>query len=155
MLDEVGLSGAVGFGVGEELADDIELVVAGEVEGFLGEGGAIAAGEDDKVFDDVGEAGAGEEVFPEVGGAVSGGVGGIAFAEVVAFVEGEEVGVGFVEFGGHPDFVGVYGEVDDAAGELEEGFAGISIGFVLFFGVVDGLVGPGIFEFEGDDRDAV
>lgn len=36
MLDEVGLSGAVGFGVGEELADDIKLVVAGEAEGFLG-----------------------------------------------------------------------------------------------------------------------
>ena len=82
-------------------------------------------------------------------------VGGIAFAVVVAFVEGQKVGVAFVEFGGHPDFFGVYGQVDDAAGKLEQRLSRIAVFFVLLSGVVGGLPCPGVFEFQGGHGNAV
>jgi hypothetical protein len=65
------------------------------------------------VFDDVGEAWGGEQVFPEVGGfvpprSIGLKVRGVALAVVMAFVEGKEVGIGPIQFGGHPHFIGIY-----------------------------------------------
>ena len=61
MLDQVSMSDSIRLSVGEELADDIDLVVAGEEEVFLLEGRfRVFGGEDGKVFEDIGEAGTGE-----------------------------------------------------------------------------------------------
>jgi hypothetical protein len=98
-----------------------------------------------------------QDVFPEVGGAVAScGVWGVASAAAVASVEGEEVGGGSGEAGGHPDGFGVEGEVDEgAAFEFKEGFAGFAVFAVLGFGLFGGLSGKGVFEFEGNEGDAV
>lgn len=59
----------------EQLAHNIELLITGEEEGFLVQGCAGIARNDGEEFDDVGEALAGEEVLPEVGGFMPVGVG--------------------------------------------------------------------------------
>jgi hypothetical protein len=72
----------------EQLAHDVKLLIAGEEEGFLLKGCAAIARNDCEVLDDIGKTLAGEEVFPEVGGFVPVRVGRVAFAVVMAFVEG-------------------------------------------------------------------
>lgn len=70
---------AVGFGMAEQLPHYFKLVIAGKVEGLFSQGGAGITGNDGEVFNDVGEAVAGEQVFPEIGGFVAIGVGWVAF----------------------------------------------------------------------------
>lgn len=112
----------------------------------------------DESGDQIKEAVTLEDFFPEVGGAiiVAVRIGWVSGSALVALVEGEEAGGGSGKAGGHPDKLGIDGEVGEgAAFEFKEGFAGISIVAILSFGVFGGLSGEGIFEFEGDDRDAV
>ena len=45
--------------------------------------------------------------------------------------------------------------MDEASGELKEGFFGVAVGLILFSGVKDGLICPGIFEFEGCNGQAI
>jgi hypothetical protein len=42
--------------------------------------------------------------------------------------------------------------VNDTTGKLKRRFPWVTIALVLFFGVVNGLVGSGVFEFQGGDR---
>jgi hypothetical protein len=153
MLDQIAVADACGGDMLQEAAHDFELVIAGKDQGLLGQWVGGFAFEQDEVLDDAGEAVLGEDVFPEIGGFVAVGVGRVAFALVVALVEGEEDGGRSGEFGGHEDFVGVHGEMDQGATELEQGLGGVALGAVLFLAVVaGGLAGPGVFEFDGDER---
>ncbi len=71
-------------------------------------------------------------------------------------IEDAQVGGISGEAGGHPDHFGVEGEVDEgAAFEFKDRFVVVTIVAVLGFGVFGGLVGEGIFKFEGDQGDAV
>lgn len=57
--------------MGEQSSHHTKLVIAGKEEGLFGEGCTGITGDDGEVFDDGGEAVAGEQVFPDVGGFVS------------------------------------------------------------------------------------
>ncbi len=156
VLDQVAAADVVGVGVGEELADDVELVVAGEDQELLLS--PLVVGFDDDlgvVFEDVGEAAAGEDLRPEVVGFEAIGVGRVAGAVVPALVEGEEPGVVAAEVGAEADLLVVDGEVDGAALVLEEELAGVAVALVLADGVVDGLLGEAVLELEGGDGEAV
>jgi hypothetical protein len=157
------VAGALGLGMVDEAADGVELVVAGEDEGFFdvafgscggGEGGFFDA-EVHEAGEDVEEAVAGEDFGPKVAGADIVGDRGVACAVVVAAIERQEGGAGAFEFGGHDDFFGVGSEVDKAAFfEGEEAFFGVAV-LVLFADVLGGLAAHRVFEFDADDREAV
>ena len=87
MLDEISVPDAMVASVGDELADDVELVVAREEQRALFEfifGGTAEAHE---VFDDVGNAGAAQDFFPKVAGFVTIEVGRVTGAVVVPLVK--------------------------------------------------------------------
>lgn len=157
VLDEVALAGAVSFCVGEEVADDGELVIPGEYLGSFGFFGVRVFGFEDLcvVFDDVGEFWFGEDVFPEVVGFDAVRVRGVSGAVVIAFVEGEELRCFSIDLGTHVDFVVVYGEVDDGPSEVKEEFTGVTVVPILVDGIFVGLAGEGVFEFAGNDRKTV
>ena len=93
MLNQVRVSNAVQTCVVEYFAYNTQLVVAWKVQGLGGFSGVSVLFFDEfgKVFNDSGQALGLEDVFPQVGGFVAVWVGWVAFAVVVAFVEGEEV----------------------------------------------------------------
>ncbi|MFM2432421.1 MAG: hypothetical protein RLZZ511_3635 [Cyanobacteriota bacterium] len=146
VLNQVALLDAMVFGVSEEGADEVELVVAGKDE-FVALPAVVSRLFDDLgvFFEDVAEAGFGEDVCPKVVGLDAVGVDGVACAVVVALVEGEEDGVFAFEVGAHVNEVFVEGKVDEAAGKAEEGFFGITIVLVLADCVLDGLFGEVVF----------
>ncbi len=85
MLNQISLSGAVGLGITQQIANGIELVKAGEDElgwlflacfavFFLNDAGVL--------FDDFAEGSFGEDAFPQVGGHEAVGVHRIAFAMI-------------------------------------------------------------------------
>src|SRR5690606_9072002 len=117
----------------EEPPHDIELVVPGEDLDPLLAAGLLVARLDDLgvVLDDVGETGFGENLLPEVVGLESVGIGRVARAIPVALVEGEEPGVLPLERGAEPHLLVIYGEVDQAAAELEEPLAWVAVVLVL------------------------
>ena len=157
------MAGALGLGVVDEAADGVELVVAGEDQGFFdvtfrscggGELGFFDA-EVHEAGEDVEEAIAGEDFVPEVAGADIVSDRGIACAVVVAAIEGEEGGGGAFEFGGHDDGIGIGSEVDEATFfETEEEFFWVAV-LVLFADVLGGLTAHRVFQFDADDREAV
>lgn len=53
------------------------------------------------------------------------------------------------------DLLVVEGEVNDAAAELEERLARVTVALVLLDGVVDGLLGERVLQLEGGDGQAV
>ena len=157
VLDEVAFADAGGGDVGQQLAHDVELVVARPdlAVAFLA---ALSALEFDAlgvVFDDVGEAVAGERLFPEVVGLEPVGVGRVAGAVVPAAVEGQEPGGFALQVGAEADLVIVDGEVGEAAALGEEGLARVAVAAVLLDGVLDGLFGEAVFELEGGGGQAV
>lgn len=95
------------------------------------------------------------DLFPEIGGGKAFEAGRVACALLVAAVEGDETGGGAFEFGGEVDEVGIDGEVGEAAAEGEERFTRIAVLPVLFDGVLHGLTGERIFEFDCEDGDAI
>ena len=157
VLDEVALPRPVGLDVGEGLADDAQLVVAGpdRAARFAAGDGVLFLDDLGVIFEDVGEAGGGEDFLPEVVGFEALGVGRVARAVVAPFVEGQEPGGFALQFGAKVDFEVIDGEVDGAAAKGEEGFAVVAVLFVLLDGVADVLFGEIVFEFEGGEREAV
>ncbi len=163
VLNEVVVAGALGLGVVDEATDGVELVVAGEDEGFFdvpfgscggGEGGFFGF-QVHEAGEDVEEAVSGEDFVPEVAGADVVGNRGIACAVVVAAIEGQEGGGGAFELGGHDDGIGIGSEVDKAAFfEGEEGFFGVAV-LVLLADVLGGLAAHRVFEFDADDRETI
>lgn len=88
MLNQVLLAGAVSFGMAEQSPYHVALVVTGEDQGLFAEGVFFIALQQNEVLNDGGQALAGKDVFPQVGGFVALGIGRVALAVVEAFVEG-------------------------------------------------------------------
>lgn len=95
------------------------------------------------------------DLFPEIGGGKAFEAGRVARAVFVAAVEGNEAGGGAFEFGGEVDEVGIDGEVGETAAEGEERLTRIAVLPVLLDGILHGLTGERIFEFDGEDGDAI
>lgn len=157
MLDEIAPPNAVNLGLGEELADNIELVITREdLNRFLGFGLFIFGGDDlGEIFDDSGEALTGEDSFPEIIGFEAVRVRRVAGAVVPTLVKGQKPGGFTLEVSTHAHFVIIDGEMNDTAPELEELFARVTVAFVLFDGIGDGLLGEAVFELKGGNRQAV
>ncbi len=111
--------------------------------------------------EDVEEAVALEDVFPEVPGAVAGRMLRVAcaalhLARMAAAVEGQEDRARAAQPRGHVDFVGVSGKVDQGARlEREQRRARVAVLLVLPHGVAPVLAGAGILELAGRHRQAV
>ncbi len=74
------------------------------------------------------------------------GIDRIAFAFVIAFVEGQKESVFTIEFGGHIDLIGICGEVYEASPKIEQGLLCISLEFVLILPMHSGILPcPSIF----------
>ena len=119
MLDEIVFAGAMLAHIRFQPMHDIALMVAGEDQRLALD---FAPAKVDFVLLQVHEAAQnvqqrvfGENVFPQVGRAVAVGIGRVAGAVVTALVEGQEARLAAVEARGHPDFIGVYGEVNEGA----------------------------------------
>ena len=157
VLDEVSPSDARFGHIGEQLAYDFELVVAGPDLLPLDSRGVPVLRLDDLgvVLDDVGEAVAGEHPLPQVVGLESVRVRWIPGTVVPAAVEWEEPrGLAF-KFGAEAHLVVVYREMDEAASELKELLARVAVALVLLDRVLDRLLGEAVLELEGGDRQSV
>ena len=146
-----------------EPAHRFELVVAGEDHRFDPHLPALVVAflvglEVDEAREQVEQAVAREDFFPEVGGAVgvSVRIGRVARAAVAAPVEGQEAGGGAGKPGGHEHGLGVDREVDErSALELEDRLARVPVPPVLRARILDGLAGERILELQGGDGNAV
>ena len=150
VLDEVAPPGTVRRAVGQQPPDHVELVVAGEDRlGLLLAGPQVLLGDDlGVVLDDVGQAGRGEDLLPEVVGLQSAGVGRVSGAVVVAPVEGQEPGVLALQLGAEADHLVVDSEVHHAAAGLEDQLAGVAVPLVLLDGVLGRLLGDLVLQLE-------
>ena len=107
------------------------------------------------VFEDVGKAARGQNLAPEVVGLEAVEVGGIARAVVVPLVERQEPRAFALEFGAHPHFAFIHGEVHHTAAEGKEWLARVAIALVLLHGIGDGLLGEAVLELEAGHGQAV
>ena len=157
VLDQVALPHSVGGNIGEQLADDVELVVAGpDLGGALAPGPLVADLDDlGVVLEDVGQPVAGQDLLPQVLGLEPFGVGRVAGSVVPATVEGQEPRRPPGEVGAELGLLVVEGEVDDAAPELKQLLARVAVAAVLLDRIVDGLLGEVVLQLEGRDRQPV
>ena len=157
VLDEIALSGAVLCHVGQQAANNVELLVARPDLSLLRARGLVVLGLDhlSVVFQDVGQALAGKHLSPEIVALDAVWVGRVAGAVVPAAVEGQEPGCLAFEVGAEADVVVVDREMGHAPAELEQLLARIAIALVLFDGVVDGLLRQAVLEFECQNWQAV
>lgn len=157
VLNEIAFPDAVGFDVGEQSANDSPLVIAGkDLIGFFLPGVLVDLFDDLRiVFDDVGKFEAGENDLPEVIGFEAVGIRWISGSVVPPLVEGEKPGFFAFETGAEEDADIIDSKVNHASFELEEEFPRIAIDLVLLDGIVGILFGELVFQFAGDDRQAV
>ena len=95
------------------------------------------------------------DLFPEIGGGEAVPGVGVARAIFRAAIEGNETRGCAFEFGGEINNIGVHREVGETAAEGEERFARITVLPILADGVLHGLTRERIFEFNGEDGQAV
>ena len=150
-------AGTVGAGIGDESADGIDLMEARKDESFLADLLAVFDFFNDfeveKAAQEIHPTIALPDALPEVRGFVAVGVFRVAGGGAVTEVEGEEVGFGAGEAGGHIGRVGIDGEMDQGAlFEGEDLFARVAIGAVLMFGVLDGLGSELVLELGSGNR---
>jgi len=156
VLDEIAFAHTLMSHIFDELAHHIHLVIAREKEGAFGERIALFAVEPYEVLYQVGEASFAQDLFPEIGAFVAVGIGRIAFAVVVPFVERQKIGLPARQFRRHIDFVGIDGEMDDTPSETQQRLFGVALFAVLFLAVKAGVLPrPGVFELHRDDGNAV
>ena len=166
MLDEVRLAHTHLSHVGGELLHHVELVVTGEDKhpGVLHDVRhallrlCLAVVEEHIVGDDVGERVLLQRMLPQVGSLEAVRVHRVARALAVgqSAVEGHEVALLLVEVRAEIRLVLVHGEVSEAAAEAEERFFGRAFLLVLLDAVhMRRLVRPRVFQFEGEQRQAV
>ena len=143
--------------IGEQLADDVELVVARpDLGGALAPGPLVADLDDlGVVLEDVGQPIAGQDLLPQVVGLEPIGVRRVAGPVVPAAVEGQEPRGPPGEVGAELGLLVVEGEVDDAAPELKQLLARVAVAPVLLDRIVDGLLGEVVLQLEGRDRQPV
>ena len=157
VLDEIPRAGTVGRDVRQNLMHHVALVVARKhLLALLPPGlGILLLHDLGIVLEDVGETARGEDFFPEIICLQAGRVGRIARAVVPPLVEGQKPRGFAAQLGTHAHLGVVHGEMDDAAPELEELFARVTVAAVLLDGVLDGLLGQAVFEFKRRERQAV
>ena len=103
----------------------------------------------------MGQALAREHLAPQIVGLEPARVGRIAGAVVPAAVEGQEPRGLALEVGAEAHLVLVHGEVGHAATELEQLLARVAVLLVLPGCVLHRLLGEGVLQLEGEDRQAV
>ena len=157
MLDQHAPPRALRLCVGEQLADDVELMEAREQLVALHLAGFRVAPLDDLgvVLDDVGQAERRQDILPEIIRLQPAGVRRIARAVVVSLVERQEPGRLALEVGAEHHLRVIDREVDHAAAEFEQLLARIAVTLVLLDGVFDGLLGQAVLQFECRHRQAV
>ena len=157
MLDQVALACANSLRVSQELAHHVELVKARPDLLPLFAPGFVVLFFDDLrvVFEDVGQAVAGQEAFPQVVGLEAVWVGRITRAVVPALVEGQEPGCLALELGTETHLVVVHGEMCHTASKLEQLFARVAVALVLLDGVFDRLLGQAVLQLESGDWQTV
>lgn len=155
VLDQVVLPDFFRFGLGEELAHHVELMVTREDQVLATLLLQLAARAPDLlrrllhmqvVFEQIEEGIGLEDVFPQVVGAETVRVDRI----FGVLIEGEEEGLVGRQPGGHKDLFVADGEVDQAAFEAEERLLGVTVALVLFDRLFDELAGEGVFQFAGE-----
>ena len=107
------------------------------------------------VLQDVGQALAREHLAPQIVGLDPARVGRVAGTVVPAAVEGQEPRRLALEVGAEEHLVLVQREVGHAAAELEQLLARVAILLVLPGRVLHRLLGEGVLQLEGEDRQAV
>ena len=108
------------------------------------------------MLDDACEALLCENLFPQVGGLVAVWVRRVALPLIVARVKGQEVGRGPGELGRHEHLVGVHCHMDQRPAKLQQRLRGVAVVAILLLPVIPrGLAGPGVLQFNGDQRQAV
>ena len=157
VLDQVALAGSVLGRVGEQAADDVELVVARpDLRHALLAGLLVLEGDDLRVvLEDVGEPARRQDLLPEVVGLEPVRVRRVAGAVVPAAVERQEPRRLAGQVGAEADLGVVDREVGDAAAELEQLLARVAVALVLLDGVVDRLLRQAVLQLERRDRQAV
>ena len=170
MLNQVVVAGSFGSGSICEFANGIQLVIAGKHHGFLSDffpppfaviDGFFAGFQKDKIAHNVQKAVPLEDVFPEVPGAMPRRMLGITLAAVdgsgiTAPIERQEEGLPLVQAGCHMHFIGIDGKMNHGPfGKLKQRSAGITIGFILLDRLFPGLSGYRVFQFHGNERNAV
>jgi hypothetical protein len=132
--------------VGQNLMDHVALVEARKhLLALLPPGlGILLLHDLGIVFENVRQAGRGEDLFPEIICFQAGRVGRIARAVVPTLVEGQKPGAFAAQLGAHPNLGVVHSEMNHAAPELEELFARVAVSAVLLDGIFDRLLGEAI-----------
>ena len=157
VLDQVAPARPVRGGVGQQPADDVELVVAGpDLRPLLPAGLLVLRLHHlGVVLQDVGQALARQHLAPQVVGLDAARVGRIAGAVVPAPVERQEPGRLPLEMPAELHLALVHGEVGHAAAEREQLLARVAIPLVLLDRVGRRLLGQAVLQLEGEDRQAV
>lgn len=169
MLDQVILPGAARTNVRHDLVHHVELMVARKNQLRLFHRFGAGGGGNFLFFfhvchiavEQIEQGVAAEDGFPKIIGGVAVRVGGVALpagyaGAVGALIEGDKAGGGTLQGGGHVGVVEIDGEIDEeTVVEFETEFAGIAVVFELLHRVGNVLPFELVFEFEGDDRDAV
>ena len=107
------------------------------------------------VFQDVGQALAGQHLAPQIVDLEPVRVGRIARTVVPASVEGQEPRGLAREMGAEAHLALVHGKVGHAATELKQPLARVTVLLVLPDRIVHRLLGQAVLEFKGEDRQAV
>ena len=150
MLDKVVSARSAFLCVGENLMNDIILVVSWEnkilsnglLEDPVNVDLFLVFRDGDESTDEVKQRISLENFFPKIRGYVAVWIGRVTFSawitrSVAALIEWAEVGVEAFEFCSHPDFIEVDGEVgEEPSIELEDGFFRIPV----FFPLADGAL---------------
>ena len=115
VLNQVVTSGAMLVYIGNQFANNIQLMIAREDHyGLLGI--LFVLLKMDKSLNDIQQAVLLQHFVPQIGSAVCSTADGISLATIIAFVEWQEVCIDTVQLGGHPYFVGIYSKVNQAPG---------------------------------------
>lgn len=153
MLDQIVVSSAVLFDMGNELAHHIELMIARKDQ--------LVPLQADKLLQNIHHTVRREHSLPKVVGGIAVRVGRVALAAVIACavaatVERQEEGLVAGEFCGHPRFAQIHTEkCEHAPVETKGGFARVAVGFPLVFRVLHALAGELVFQLKGEHGDAV
>ena len=157
VLDEVAFSRTIFRGIGEQVPHHVELVISGPDLGFLPAAGLVILRLDHLgvVLQDVRQAFAGQHLAPQVVGLDSVGVGRVAGPVVPAEIERQEPRCLAFQVCAEAHLVVVHREMGHTAAELEQLLAWVAVSLVLFDGVIDGLFGQTVLQFEREHRQAV
>ena len=157
VLDQVAPARPLRGGVGQQPADDVELVVTGpDLRPLLPAGLLVLRLHHlGVVLQDVGEALARQHLAPQVVGLDAARVGRVAGAVVPAPVERQEPGRLPLKVRAELHLALVDGEVGHAAAEREQPLARVAISLVLLDRVGRRLLGQAVLQLEGEDRQPV